>query len=30
MVELLEKQEIYLDFGKREFDEEMQYRFSSN
>lgn len=30
MEELLEKHEIYLDFGKREFDEEMQYGFSSN
>jgi predicted HTH domain antitoxin len=30
MEELLEKHEIYLDFGKREFDEEVQYGFSSN
>ncbi len=29
MEELLQKHEIYLDFGKKELDEEFQYGFSS-
>jgi len=29
MEELLEKNNIYLDFGKRELDEELQYGFSN-
>ncbi len=30
MEDLLEKNEIYLEFGKIEFDEEIYYGFSSN